>query len=226
MTRGIALAAAPGEVSMMDFLLDIICIKPQYGLGWYLNYLFIWYVIFSVYQLLRQRYGKKAIVALIAASVISFFISPTELQAEQSLSFLTGILLSEYKESGILARLKAQSLMVIAAAFLIGAAAFVLKQIRILEFPYWIYLLQLIYKYGWAVMLMMVLWRLLQRFPLRSVGFIGKYSYEIYLIHGYMWGLMKSIATIPVFILGVSVASLGLHHAMELVRRKVLKKYL
>ena len=61
--------------------------------------------------------------------------------------------------------------------------------LRILEFPYWINLLQLMYKYGWAV------------------------------------ALMKSIVTIPIFLLGVSAPSLGLHHAMDLVRRKVLKQY-
>ena len=71
--RTVMVITKHNDITALDFLFDITCIKPLYGLGWYLNYLLLCYVVFSVYQLL------------------------TELQAEQCLSFITGVVLSEYK---------------------------------------------------------------------------------------------------------------------------------
>lgn len=110
---------SPRDATIVELLLDITCIKPRYMLGWYLNYLLLCYVVFSVYQLLRRRIGNKAMILLAAVAVIGFFISPTELQAEQSLSFMAGVFLSENKESVILGRLKTRSWMVMVAAFLV-----------------------------------------------------------------------------------------------------------
>lgn len=75
-------------------------------------------------------------VLMAAAAVISFFASPTELQAEQSLSFMASVFLSENKESAILGRLKTRSWMVTVVAFLVGSVAFLLKQLDILDFSY------------------------------------------------------------------------------------------
>lgn len=217
--RVIAFVVSPSDVTIVEFLLDVTCIKPRYMLGWYLSYLFFCYVVFSVYQLVRRRFGKKAMVLMAAVAVISFFASPTELQAEQSLSFMAGVFLSENKESAILGRLKARSWMVTAVAFLVGSVAFLLKQLDILNFSYWVYLLQMIYKFGWAVMLLTAVWTLMKRFSLNPAALIGKYSYEIYLTHGYMFALMRSIVMIPLFILCVGIASAGLHCGIDYMRK-------
>lgn len=219
LTRIIVLAVTPSDATIVELLLDVTCIRPRYVLGWYLNYLLFCYVVFSVYQLIRRRFGIKAMVLLVAVVVISFFVSPTELQAEQSMSFLTGILLSEYKDSAILTRLKSRPCGVTEAAFLVGAVAFVLKQLRILEFSYWIYLLQMIYKFGWAVMILTAIWTLMKRFSLKPAALIGKYSYEIYLTHGYLFDLMRSIAMIPLFIVCVGLASVAVHCGINYLRR-------
>ena len=210
---------SPSDATIVELLLDVTCIKPRYVLGWYLNYLMFCYVVFSVYQLCRQRFGNKAMVLMTAAAVISFFASPTGLQAEQSLSFMAGVILSENKESAILGRLKTRSWMVIVVAFLVGSVAFLLKQLDILNFSYWVYLLQMIYKFGWAVMLLTAVWTLMKRFLLKPAALIGKYSYEIYLTHGYLFALMRSIAMIPLFILCVGIASAGLHCGINYLRK-------
>lgn len=60
---------------------------------WYLEYLITWCLIFWTGRLvLRER--KAFVVLLAISSVAMFFVWPT-LQAEQSFSFLTGVLLSE-----------------------------------------------------------------------------------------------------------------------------------
>ena len=214
------LVVTPSDATtIVEFLLDVTCIRPRYVLGWYLNYLLFCYVVFSVSQLIHRRFGSKAMVLLVAVAVISFFISPTELQAEQGVSFLTGILLSEYKDSAILNRLKSRPCEVTETAFLVGAVAFVLKQLDILHFAYWINLLQMIYKFGWAVMILTVIWTLMKRFSLRPAALIGKYSYEIYLTHGYLFALMRSIAMIPLFIVCVGLASVAVHCGINYFRR-------
>lgn len=158
-------------------------------------------------------------VLMAAVAVISFFASPTELQAEQSLSFMAGVFLSENKESAILGRLRARSWMVTVVTFLVGSVAFLLKQLDILDFSYWVYLLQMIYKFGWAVMLLTAVWTLMKRFSLKPAALIGKYSYEIYLTHGYLFALMRSIAMIPLFILCIGIASAGLHCGIDYMRK-------
>ncbi len=210
---------SPRDATIVELLLDITCIKPRYMLGWYLNYLLLCYVVFSVYQLLRRRIGNKAMILLAAVAVIGFFISPTELQAEQSLSFMAGVFLFENKESVILGRLKTRSWMVMVAAFLVGTVAFLLKQLDLLDFSYWVNLLQMIYKFGWAVMLLTGVWMLMKRFSLIPAALIGKYSYEIYLTHGYLFALMHSIATIPLFVICVGITSAGLHCGINYMRK-------
>lgn len=77
----------------------------------------------------------------------------------------------------------------------------------------------MIYKFGWAVMLLTAVWTLMKRFSLNPAALIGKYSYEIYLTHGYMFALMRSIVMIPLFILCVGIASAGLHCGIDYMRK-------
>lgn len=221
MTRGIVFVVSSSDVSIIELLLDVTCIRPRYNLGWYLNYLLFCYVIFSVYQLFRRRLENRALFLLIAVAVISFFVSPSELQAEQSLSFMAGVLLSENKETetATLGRLKARSWIVTVVTFLVGTVAFLLKQIDLWDFSYWVWLLQMIYKFGWAVMLLTAVWMLMMRFSLKPAALIGECSYEIYLTHGYMFALMCSIAMIPLFILCVGITSAGLHYGINYMRK-------
>ena len=132
---------------------------------------------------------------------------------------MAGVFLSENKESAILGRLKTRSWMVTVVAFLVGSVAFLLKQLDILDFSYWVYLLQMIYKFGWAVMILTAVWTLMKRFLLKPAALIRKYSYEIYLTHGYMFALMRSIVMIPLFILCVGIASAGLHCGIDYMRK-------
>lgn len=136
-------------------------------------------------------------------SVFSFFISPTELQAEQCLSFVTGVMLSEYKER-IEHILKAPQKSLICTFLSIGMLAFLAKQFFGVQIEHCIYGLQLIYKYCWALMLILISTILVQKYRMNTIALIGEYSYEIYLTHGYFFELMKGIFQIPVF-LGIEV---------------------
>lgn len=156
--RTVMVITKHNDITALDFLFDITCIKPLYGLGWYLNYLLLCYVVFSVYQLLKSKLEQKSIFIIAIAAGISFIVGPTELQAEQCLSFITGVVLSEYKIASTNKKHPLDSWKVVAVAFLVGALAFALKQFNIFESTYWIYFMQVIYKYSWAVMLLLEVW--------------------------------------------------------------------
>ena len=133
MIRVIAFVVLPSDANIVELLLDVTCIKPQYKLGWYLNYLLFCYVVFSVYQLLRRKSKNKAIILL--------------------------------------------------------------------------------------VVLLTAVWMLMERFSLNPIALIGKYSYEIYLTHGYMFALMHSIVMIPLFILCIGAGSVGLNCGIDYMRK-------
>lgn len=217
--RTFMVIADPNDITVLDFLFDITCIKPLYGLGWYLNYLLLFYVVFTIYQLSKRRFQQKSIFIIAIAASISFIVGPTELQAEQCLSFITGVVLSEYKIAPTHKKAPLDSWKEAVVAFLVGALAFILKRVNIFESIHWIYFIQVIYKYSWAVMLVLVVWIVIQRVTLKPAATFGKYSYEIYLIHGYMFHLMKSIANIPIFVLFIGVSSMVLHCLIKYLSR-------
>ena len=88
------------KFNIIDFILDVTLISPRYHNGWYLNYLLICYVAF--YLVIRVPFlTKHKITIFTALSVASFFLL-REIKAEQAMSFLTGMVLSEYKESELI----------------------------------------------------------------------------------------------------------------------------
>ena len=199
MTRIFISIYAGQSISVPTLLLDVLCINPKYVLGWYLQYLLVCYLIFCVYWFLRQKNKTVALLGLLAVSIISFFISPTELQAEQSLSFITGVFLSENRKTNIIRKFVRKPLMGGLIFIVIGMVAFLTKQLFGLQSTLCIYGLQLIYKYSWAIMLVLVSTLFVQRYRLNIVAIFGKYSYEIYLTHGYLFGFLRSFVKIPAF---------------------------
>lgn len=61
----------------------------------------------------------------------------------------------------------------------------------------------------------------MQRFSLKPLAFLGKYSYEIYLTHGYLFNLMHSVAMLPIFILSVGTVSGIVHCGMKIMRKLI-----
>lgn len=62
---------------------------------WYLEYLFVWYVLFWVSNSLFSE--RVCIIVLSLSAILMFFIWPN-LQAEQSLSFVSGVVFSRIEE--------------------------------------------------------------------------------------------------------------------------------
>lgn len=199
---------AAREFSGVDLLLDIFLIKPRYVYGWYLNYLLTWYLIFYIVMKLPTL-RKHKITVLVVVSVLMFFIFD-EIRAEQSLSFLSGIALSDYmaeneKKKAVLVRYANWKSGVILVG--IGILFLALKQLPVVrQSPVLIFrLVQLMIKFPCGLGICIIGTSLLRVLNMQFFYYVGAIAYEIYLIHGYVLSQMP--VTIQGAIIFMSVST-------------------
>lgn len=178
---------------LVDFLEDILLIRPRYVYGWYLNYLLVWYILF--YGVMRIPALRKHKMLLFAAITVLMFFTYDEIRAEQSLSFLAGIILSEYKERRIIKRLAGWKTGLILVA--VGVVFLAVKQLQIVrQAPAIVYhFVQLLIKFPCGLGLCFIVPNLLRVLNMRFFYYMGAVAYELYLVHGYV--LRRVPVTIP-----------------------------
>lgn len=214
------------EFSVIGFVLDVFCIKPKYPYGWYLQYLVLWYVLFYVVMRVSDRIhldGEKKILVFSLISIILFF-TQNEIRAEQSLSFLTGIILSEKKEKvGKILKWRSGFLLTIC-----GIAFLALKQLDFIRSaPQLVYnLVQLGIKLPVGMGLIILCYLIAEKINLRLFAWVGMISYELYLIHGYVLPNVKGIVGAVLFwLLSFGIGALyhlvmkKLSHGIKVIRR-------
>lgn len=189
------------EFDLTGMIKDFSFIHPTYVLGWYLQYLMIWYIVFYVVR--RNHYlDNVRILIFLTVSIILFF-SMTEIAAEQSLSFLVGILISEYKDRIVpLLSLKKGIILICFGVIFLG-----LKQLPVIRTSPQIIMnfVQLCIKSPCGLGLLIFVYRI--GLKSKVLNFIGSISYELYIIHGYILGIVPvSFCGILLF-LGISFAT-------------------
>lgn len=160
---------------------------------------------------------------LCVASILSFFLSPSELQAEQSVSFLFGVFLSEKSECNVVNKLKTKPFEFLLITLVIGLTAFAIKQLQVIKITYIMCFLQLVYKIFWAITIMLLVLIMNRYSDLKFYRCIGIVSYELYLIHGYMFNWLSSIGKFPLFVLILGISSIILHEVMKLIKIGISK---
>lgn len=171
-----------------DMLLELFSIKQ--GL-WYVHYILRCYIVFWI--AFRFFYKYRWIV-FIAFSVYTFF-GMDEIRAEQSLSFIAGIFISERFDS-LLAMTKKKMIIVMLIMGLIGIISLAVKQmpwVREMSGTYVYSFVQLGIKLPLAIMVMIGSWLMLSKNGISSaLTMCGAISYELYLVHIQMLGLVNS----------------------------------
>ena len=156
------------------YLLDIFFIHTSY---WYIGYLIKCYIVFYISSLFNEKY-KLPILAL--GSILSLILLPV-IEAEQSFSFLLGVIASiRIKE---IRSLSEKNLYIIAVtAIIIGLSSLAVKQLPVVrQNEYLLLLCQLLIKLPTAIGIMILAGKLL---PKNSIAILcGTYSLELYLIH-------------------------------------------
>ena len=210
------------ELQLLPFLLDISLIKPLYHNGWYLQYLFMWYVIFFIVRKITVL-DKHRLLVITAISVVLFF-TLREIKAEQSLSFLLGILLSEKREwREKLFKVRYGLLFVV-----FGVACLAIKQLPIIRSTPQMVMnfVQLGIKLPVGFGLMILCYTIIGRWKWigTGLGAVGIISYELYLIHGYVLAAVPaSIVGVVMFVIVTAVLSILYYCILKRLRPVLLK---
>lgn len=180
-----------------NFWLNVLCLRTSF---WYISYQFYCYAAFWLTFRFLQK-PKARIIALVLFSCLSFTIL-TSIEAEQSLSFLCGVWLSQYGQKLRLSECFERNALRLLVVFAVwGIVALGVKQmpaVRAYEGA-WIYdLVQLNIKLPFALACLFLLYRFANLFRFRLLAFAGVISYELYLVHFPFYGMVGSSLPIAV----------------------------
>ena len=208
----IELITAPlRQITIVDVIGDITLFRPQFMLGWYLNYLLLWYIVFWIVNSLNiSEKNKWRIFGTIAIVLAIYFNFNSSIRFEQSLSFLTGILIAKKNLKKYITKLN--GIMALVAAIIILAikqTGYIRQQSQTI-----LNIVDLLIK-NFALIGILILGYILfnslrkQNGILKCLEKIGVISYELYLVHGYALGIFNlDYSTLLCIILFLSV-SLG-----------------
>ena len=78
--------------SYISFILDVLLIVPKHPLGWYLNCLLIWYILFFLIRMFRSSDKVKFFLMFTVTLCFAcfYFITKNNIYFEQSFSFVFG----------------------------------------------------------------------------------------------------------------------------------------
>ena len=158
---------------------------PLFPSYWFIWYIFIWYLIFYiVFRFLSQNFFE----IMCGIAIVLFLLFPN-LQAEQSLSFIAGVLISMHKDR--FCKIEKKHILTIGIGlFLFGVSILWIKQmpfIREYELESFLFkCLNLLLKL--SIGMSLVLLFLCIRYKCnRYIIFCGKISYELYLVHFFFY---------------------------------------
>ena len=167
---------------IISFLLDITCLKTK---AWFLHYLLILYVCYwLINKFLYKREIRAVCWAIIAALTLIF---GSDLEREQALSFVLGILISANKEKIIACLGKRNNMiMVTSLSYAVSFGFLFLKHTAYIRslfgtIPY--ALIQIGIKMPLAIGIMMLVYSLSNLFNSAPFKWLGKISFELYLVH-------------------------------------------
>lgn len=203
---------------IVEFIKDITMIEPKYHNGWFLNYLLVWY--FCYYFVMRvDLLRNRKIVIFTTLSLLMFFSLP-EIKAEQSLSFLIGVIISEKKDL-IKGFIKCEY----AALFLFCGILFLaFKQLSVIRAAHQLVInfIQLGIKAPIEIGLGISFCLLNRYYNVHLFKWFRLISYELYLIHGYVLeNLQHSVTGIFSFVIKTIVSSLILNRILFFVKKRM-----
>lgn len=147
-----------------------------------------------------------------------------EIKAEQAMSFLTGMVLSEYKESELIRKRLNWKTGVL--FLIIGIVALAIKQTELIRNADQIIFnfVQLLIKLPCGLGLCLITISLAKKMNLRMFAIIGAISYELYLVHGYILQWVNASFTGEIiFIFGSLIGAVILHYVMKVIKNSVNK---
>lgn len=167
------------DITFGEIVNHMLCIDRN----WYIRYLFYWYLIYY----LSARFWCNHIKEILLCSSVGMFLFLPEIEAEQSVSFVFGVLLSAYRKQVSLF-IDSKKLFLFCVGTIICCSIFLATKqmpvIRNYQGAYIYTLIQLIVKISGALGGICCVLIVLRNFCVPYfLHFIGLMSYELYLVH-------------------------------------------
>lgn len=200
------------EVGVTGVIADLLLIRPWHPFGWYMQVLFIWYILYYLTSFVSK---KMQVTSFILASILMICFW-TPLRAQNSLSFLIGILFAR-NEAKFLNFANLKTLIV---ATILSGGVFLVRErvLRIKGFQETVgwNVFSLVYYMTLATFFYIILIMVCKpanEKMLRGFYMIGLISYEVYLIHGYTYAYLKTSDLPPM--IAFFVATFALSHLYQ-----------
>ena len=208
--------------NFLAFFKDITFLRPLYQNGWYLNYLAVCYIMF--YLIMSNSFTRKHKIVFWGILSIVLFLVLSEIRAEQSLSFLAGLIFSEKKEKLKKLNWKTGSILIVFSVVFLAV-----KQTSIIRSaPQLIYnFVQLMIKLpcgigvcGWIISIN-------KKVSLKFLDLVGKLSYELYLVHGYVLSMVPiNIGGAIIFVLVSAIITIIFYYVVGVIKKQCGKMIL
>ena len=210
----------------LDVFLDLTLVSPNFSLGWYLNYLLLWYVVFWVlHRFIGDDKNTRLIVmCIITVGLMVYYGFKSGLRFEQSFAFPLGVVMANYED-------KAKKVFkgrVVIILLAVGVILLGLKQTSyVRNLPdLLLNILNLVMKesvgiglvIGTVVVFESKNWISIKGSLVKILVPIGLASYELYLVHGYalkIFDLSISKELSVLIFIGISMVGTTLFYFVE-----------
>lgn len=210
-------------------LMDFTIIRPLFGLGWYLNYLWLWYVVFWGVKLLAKKYQKNdvSIFATITMVLMIYFFFTSSFRFEQSFSPIIGIIIAKTELQDLKKHFQPRNGI---ALLSVAVIALFVKQVEPIRssIPQVQNIFHLIIKtsasMGIIICICSVWLRSKDCYIFKAFEILGSHSYELYLAHGYallLFNILNANVAVLLFIFASIVGTMVLYNVNEWIRKKL-----
>ena len=190
-----------GAFSFKTYALDFFFLKPATAYGWFMGYIVVCYLIFyAVKRFVSARKRMAVLVGAFAAWFIVesvFFANPGMpfLRARQMMSFPCGVLLAVYKGKIEAALTKTKSALILTGGGVTLCFLFmaITQMSAVKSLPYIVSnVMTLLTCLPMAIGIMVFGKSFSGLFENKMLAVAGRISYEIYLVHAFTLGIIKS----------------------------------
>lgn len=214
-------------ISFDSFLGSIILVN-RLPFMWFIQYIFIWYVIFYLSKKIFNE--SQGTAFLLTVSLILIFVFKDTTWGEQSFSFTTGVLLSQYPK--IKDYLSINKFRTTTLSLLLGSifsSVFFILKIKGVDTlnNFWIMsMVQGLMKISLSIFIVQFTYHFKNNLY-ASLVTVGLYSYEIYLSHTLLMGLIRKDNPdylMFVFFFSVLIISVGINKLSSMIYKVISKK--
>lgn len=215
-------------------LADFLLIRPLHPFGWYMRFLFVWYILYYVFS-----YADKYKLPLLILSGIGILCACSTLHAQNAFSFATGVALAKintlerfWKSRYVWIGMVMGIMFFLARDYVKNSYSDV-NLVKNLHYDVRLLwnALSLLFN-STLVLTSIAAYKVLTnkslKLPYSGFSVVGAFSYELYLVHGYAYKMIETPATvisITIFVLACVLGSFLLnkfdHFMIKAINQKL-----